>query len=316
MKRALWALLICAASGPVGPSPVHAHEALSLPELMKAVGWDFATTEFRVETLESGLHVLFGVGGNVAVSIGDDGVLIVDDQFPEMVPKIHAAIKGLGGGAVDFAINTHWHFDHAEGNLALGPAGTWLVSQANSREMMRAPHLLNVVTLAYQQDAYPDDALPVITYDDTMQFHFNDEVIDLKHFGPAHTSGDTAVIFRKHNAVHLGDVYDRSGYPFIDVDNGGDLDGMIAFCKAVLADIDKDTVVIPGHGPVARYADLSDYIAMLTTTRERIAKLIDAGATLDEVIAAKPTTDYDAKVGDPASYVNRAFTSLTRARKP
>ena len=131
----------------------------------------------------------------------------VDDQFPELIPRIQAAIEELGGGEVDFAINTHWHFDHAQSNATLGSDGTWLVSQLNSREMMLDSHLIDLVGTLYEQEAYPPEALPVITYDERMQFFFNGERIDLLHFGPAHTTGDTAVIFRSHNAVHMGDVF-------------------------------------------------------------------------------------------------------------
>lgn len=291
---------------------VQAHDVLELDELLAAFGWNFDTSEITVEKLNDGFYVLFGVGGNIGVSIGEQGVLIVDDQFPQMMPKIQAAIADLGGVGVDFAINTHWHFDHAEGNLALGPQGTWLVAQANSRAMMADEHIINLVSLQYLQQPYPEAAKPVITYNDRMQFHFNGEQIDLLHFGPAHTTGDTAVIFRGNNAVHFGDVFNNAGYPFIDADNGGDLSGMIDFCSAVLAEIDENTVVIPGHGPVTDYAALASYIQMLSTIRDRISALIADGADLEAVIAAKPTAEFDAKYGDPAGVINRSYASLTR----
>ncbi len=293
-------------------SAAHAHDNLvDLDEMLAIFGWDFATAEIRSEKVADGLYVLFGIGGNIGVSVGPQGVLIVDDQFPELIPKINDAIRGLGGGAVDFAVNTHWHFDHAEGNLALGPGGTWLVSQANSREKMLDDHIINLVAMQYEQKAYPQSALPVITYDSTMQFHFNGQQIDLLHFGPAHTTGDTAVVFRGANAVHMGDVFNR-GYPFIDADNGGDLSGMIAFCQAVLESINKDTIVIPGHGEVSDYKGLQHYISMLEDMRGRIGDMIAQGNTLEEVIAAKPTRKYDEEFGDPANFVDRAYTSLKR----
>ena len=294
-------------------APVTAHEALSLTEFAKLRGWDFESAEITTEKVGEHLYVLFGIGGNIAVSVGPQGVLIVDDQFPELMPRIRAAIEELGGsGDVDFAINTHWHFDHAQSNATLGAGGTWLVSQLNSREMMLDQHVIDLVALAYQQEAYPPEALPVITFDEQMQFFFNDERIDLVHFGPAHTTGDTAVIFRSHNAVHMGDVYNNSGYPFIDAGNGGSLDGIIEFCKAVLAELDEDTVVIPGHGPVATYADMQAYVAMLETIRARIVALIDRGASLSDVIAAKPTAEWDEAKGDPERLLDRAYRSLTR----
>jgi glyoxylase-like metal-dependent hydrolase (beta-lactamase superfamily II) len=281
--------------------------------LAQVTAEQLAATEIRTERVGDNLYVLFGLGGNIAVSIGSQGVLIVDNQFPELVPKYSAAIRELGGAKIDFAINTHWHYDHADGNQLLGPGGTWLIAQTNSRQMMTKDNVINtVVRPPFTQNAYVGAALPIATFDDRMQVHFNGERIDLLHFGPAHTTGDAAVIFRNHNAVHFGDVFNNSGYPFIDADNGGDLDGMIVFCEAVLAELDEGAAVIPGHGAVATYADLERYIAMLKSVRARIAALIADGATLEQVIAARPTAEWDAAYGDPARIVDRAYATLTR----
>lgn len=270
------------------------------------------TTPITTQQIADGMYVLFGVGGNIVVSIGDNGVLIVDDQFPRMVPKFKAAIGELGGGAIDFAINTHWHFDHADGNLVLGPEGTWLVAHESSRQMMTKNNVINLVSTTREQPAYPETALPVLTYDEHMRFHFNGERIDLMHFGPAHTTGDTAVIFRGRNVVHMGDVFNMAGYPFIDADNGGSLDGIIEFCSRVLDEVDGAATVVPGHGPVAGARDLADYVAMLTTIRDRMSALIRSGATLQQVVAAQPTAEWDEQRGDPANFLNRAYASLTR----
>jgi cyclase len=290
---------------------VSAHDLLTLDELGAAFGWDFEGTEIRTEQVGDNLYVLFGVGGNIAVSVGDDGVLVVDDQFPRMMSRIKAAIGELGGTDIDFAINTHWHFDHAEGNLTLGPEGTWIVAQENARAMNTGDHVVNLVSMQYEQKAYPQAALPDITYDKQMQFHFNGEQIDLMHFGPAHTTGDTAVIFRNNNAVHLGDVF-NAGYPFIDADNGGAINGIISFCEAVLAEIDADTKVVPGHGEVSDYAGLQAYIGMLTTVRDRIAAMIEDDMNLAAILAAKPTSEFDKQFGDPAMFIDRAYHSLVR----
>ena len=289
-----------------------AQDTITGVEAFEILGVDFETIEIRSETVVPGFHVLFGAGGNVAVSIGDQGVLIVDDQFPAMVPRIKAAILGLGGGDVDFVINTHWHFDHADGNPLFGKGGAWIVSQSNSRQMMTEDHLVNVVEATIKQPAYPPEGLPVITFEDRMRFHINGEEIDLLHFGPAHTTGDVAVVFRGYNVVHMGDVFVTEGYPLIDTDNGGGIDGMIQMCEAVLNEIGKDTVVIPGHGPLATYADLAEYVTMLRKIRERVAALIDDGATLDKVVAAKPTAEWDAVWGDPLVLITLTFASLTR----
>jgi len=172
-------------------------------------------------------------------------------------------------------------------------------------------HVVDLVSVQVEQQAQPTEALPVITYDNRMQFFFNGERVDLVHFGPAHTTGDTAVIFRSDNVVHMGDVY-NSRYPFIDAGNGGTIDGIIAFCEAVLGEIDEDTIVIPGHGPVATYSDLQQYVIMLKVIRERIAALIDRGASLADVVNAKPTAEWDDAKGDPARLINRAYYSLVQ----
>jgi glyoxylase-like metal-dependent hydrolase (beta-lactamase superfamily II) len=284
-----------------------------MPSLAQVTAEQLATTEIRTEKVGDNLYVLFGLGGNIAVSVGAQGTLIVDAEFPELVPRYLAAIREVGGGKVDFLINTHWHYDHADGNQVLGPTGTWIIAQANSRAMLLKDNVINtVVRPPNPQKAYPAAALPVATFTDRMQMSFNGETIDLMHFGPAHTTGDAAVVFRNHNAVHLGDVFNNSGYPFIDTDNGGDLDGTIAFCEAVLKELRPGATVIPGHGPVAKFDDLVAYIAMLKGVRAKLSDLVRSGATLEQVIAAKPTAEWDARYGDPTRIVNRGYAALSR----
>jgi cyclase len=174
--------------------------------------------------------------------------------------------------------------------------------------MMR---LIYPIPASYEQKAYPEDAWPAITYDDTMQVHFNGEKIDLLHDGPAHTTGDSAVIFRSTNAVHLGGVYNHSGYPFIDAGNGATLEGVIKFCKATLKQVDSSTIVIPGHGPLATVNELEQYIEMLATIRDRMIVMIEDGASLEEVYAAKVTREWDKNNGDNNGCINRAYMSLT-----
>lgn len=302
LKRLVFATLV-AASGAVPDAALAQLE--NLAEAMR-------TTPITEQRIADGFYVLFGVGGNIGASIGESGVLIVDTQFPPMAPKYKAKINELGGGDIDFTINTHWHFDHADGNTLLGPEGTWIVAHEHAREMMMRDNIINLVSQTREQPAYPAEALPVVTFSERMAFEFNGERIDLLHFGPAHTAGDTAVVFRERNAVHMGDVFNNAGYPFVDADNGGSLEGIIDFCRAVLNEIDTSTVVIPGHGAVADYVELADYVAMLSEIRDRIRRLIDDGASLEQVIAARPTAEWDAEQGDPANFLNRAYTSMTR----
>ena len=290
-------------------------ELLTLEQLLERFQWNFEDAGIITQEIGEGLHVLFGIGGNIAASIGEDGVLIVDNMFPEMVPKVRAAIAELGGGDIDYAVNTHWHFDHAEGNLTLGPAGTSIVAHDNSAAMMAKTNVLNLVITKYLQEAYPREARPAISFDDRMRLYFNGDEIDIVHAGPAHTAGDAAVIFRKHNAVHFGDVFNNTGYPFIDADSGGGIDGMIAFCQSILDEVGPNAVIIPGHGEVTDSATLQAYIDMLTTVRERVAAMIGEGKSIEEVMAAKPTADFDETFGpeeNSLGFVNRVYTSLMR----
>lgn len=290
-------------------------EPLNLEQLLAQFNWDFDAAEITTEQVGEGLYVLFGLGGNMAVSVGDEGVLVVDDMFPQIIPKVEAAIREIGGEGIDVVINTHWHFDHAEGNLALGPAGAKIAAHANSAEMMAKDNVLNMVITKYLQEAYPPDARPSIVYDDRLRYDFNGEEIDLVHAGPAHTAGDTAVIFKTHNAVHFGDVFNNTGYPFIDVDSGGSINGMIAFCQAILDEIGPEGIVIPGHGPVTDSAALQAYIDMLTTVRDRVAAQLEEGKSLMAVVASGITGDLDEQFGpvtNSLGFVDRVYTSLSR----
>ncbi len=291
----------------------HHEDALNIEQLSQAFGWDLEGAEIESQKVADGLYILFGIGGNIAVSIGEDGVLIVDDQLPQVMDKIEAAISQIGGGKIDYAINTHWHFDHAEGNNALGPKGTTIVAHSNARADMRQGGIVNMVVAKYNQQPYPKEALPVLTYDEGMQIHFNEGEIDLRNFSSAHTNGDTVVIFKVQNAVHMGDVFNNAGYPFIDVDSGGSIDGMINFCEQTLNISTEDTIVIPGHGPVTNIATLGRYITMLKTVRDRVALMIAEGKSMEEVVSAKPTADFDKDFGPESAslgFVNRVYTSL------
>ena len=316
MKAITTILSVCyLLSMSLGIQAKHHEDALELEQLAQAFGWDLEGAEIETQKVAEGLYVLFGVGGNIAVSIGKDGVLIVDDQLPQVIDKIEAAIAKVGGEGVDYAVNTHWHFDHAEGNNVLGPNGTTIIAHSNARAGMAKGGLVNMVVAQYNQQPYPAKALPVITYDEGMQIHFNGSQIDLKNFSPAHTSGDTVVIFKEQNAVHLGDVFNNAGYPFIDVDSGGSIDGMIQFCEETLQLTTMDTIVIPGHGPVTDVATLRRYVSMLQSVRTRVTDLIDAGKTMEQVIEAKPTADFDEVYGPESSslgFINRVYTSLSQ----
>jgi len=268
------------------------------------------------EQVKPGLHVLRSAGGtqvagNVLALIGDGGVLIIDSGYSQFVPKYREAIATLHGGAVTRVINTHFHDDHSEGNKLFGPDGALIVAHANVREMLMHDNKINVVRTILDQPAFPPAALPVVTFDDRIELYFANERIELVHVAPAHTAGDVVVILRGSNVAHTGDVFLPEAYPFSDVDNGGDFDGEIAFATALLTELDRETVIVPGHGRIASYDDIVAYVEMLKTVRGRIAALIADGATLAQVVAAQPTKGYDEKYGNPTTYfIDRSYKSL------
>ena len=278
--------------------------------VLDAFGWDLKKAEITIERINENNHVLFGLGGNILVNSGKDGVLIVDDQFPQLKNKIMSAIRKIGGRKIDYIVNSHWHFDHAEGNIAFGKTGSRIIAHENSRFMMINPQPINLVSVVYPQQPYPSHALPQITYQDTMTVNINGEEIGLYNFGSAHTTGDTAVYLKQSNILHMGDVFNMSGFPFIDADNGGNIDGIIYFCQSILSVINDETVVVPGHGPISTTQDMQNYIDMLVVVRDRIKNLIDKEKTLEEVLEAHPAQEWEAGFGDATLLVDRAYTGL------
>ena len=296
----------------------NAHEHAPLydqPELIRSVGWDIESAEITAQKVSDGLYVLFGLGGNIALSMGTDGVLLVDDQLPQLAEKVLDAISDLGGDGVDYIVNTHWHWDHAEGNLNFGPKGSTIISHHLARRDMSQGGPINMVVSRYLQQPYPTEALPELTYQQEMVVHFNSGEVVLRHFSPAHTTGDTAVFFEPQNAVHLGDTFFSASYPFIDVDNGGSIDGLINFCRQTLQHIDDQTIVIPGHGPVVGYSALETYVSMLRMVRNRVKMMIDQGMSLTEVKEARPTFEFDETYGPETAsmgFIDRVYTSLKK----
>ena len=283
--------------------------------VMDAFGWDFDQAEITTEKITDNIHVLFGLGGNILVSTGEDGVLLVDDQMPELKYKILRALRKIGGRSVDYIINTHWHFDHAEGNLAFGPDGAKIVAHENSRHMMLNPKPINLSFIVYPQQPYPLSAVPQITFQDSMKLHLNGDQIELYHFGHAHTTGDTAIYLRNSNVLHMGDVFNMTGPPFIDAGNGGSIDGIINFCEEILKVVNDETIVVPGHGPVSTTEDMQTYIDMLIIVRDRIRDGIDQGKSLQEIIDSDPTKEWRDKFGDGpfiVGIIDRAYAGMTK----
>jgi glyoxylase-like metal-dependent hydrolase (beta-lactamase superfamily II) len=256
---------------------------------------DYSKVEIKVERLAPGVAVLFGAGGNIGLSFGEDGNVIIDDQFAPLVPKIEAAVKSVDPDPVRFVINTHWHGDHTGGNEAFGRAGAVIVAHDNVRRRM------SVDTFFKQMDqtlkATPKAGLPVVTFAQGVTFHLNGDDIQVTHVDNAHTDGDSLVYWKGANVIHMGDTFFfKATYPFIDRESGGSIDGMIAAAKTGLGIVKPGGKVIPGHGPVATREDLQAYHAMLVDVRAKVAAGLRAGRTKAQVIASKPTAPYDGKV--------------------
>jgi cyclase len=252
----------------------------------------FDTVQIRTERLADGVYALHGRGGNIGLAIGPDAVFVVDDQFAPLTPKILAAIGKLTDRPVRFVLNTHWHFDHTGGNENMGKAGALLVAHDNVRRRMSTRQFIEFIKRE-ELPASPG-ALPVVTFNDAVTFHINGDEVMAIHLPAAHTDGDAAVYFRRANVVHMGDVYVAS-YPLVDISSGGSLSGLVRGVDRVLGLINDSTRVIPGHGTVSNRGSLRAYRDMLATIRDRIHQQVKAGATLEQIIASKPTADFDAK---------------------
>ena len=275
---------------------------------------DWESVEITAQKLTDGLYMLVGRGGNIGLSIGDDGAFVIDDQFAPLTDKILAVIAGLTSEPVRFVLNTHWHFDHTGGNENLGKAGALIVAHDNVRKRMNPEAFREEMTGSSNQA--PPDALPVITFSEEVNFYWNGDQIHVVHVPNSHTDGDGIVFFTEQNVVHMGDTFFNGRYPFIDIGSGGTVQGMIRSSTRVLNMVRPDTRIIPGHGPLAGPAELRAYRDMLEHVRAAVAAQIAQGMSEDEVVAAKPTADLDATWGtNPERFVRAVYQSLMRARR-
>jgi len=273
---------------------------------------DLDAVRIEVVPVADGIFMLTGAGGNIGLSVGDDAAFVIDDQFAPLTKKILAAIAERTDHPVRFVINTHWHGDHTGGNENMGQAGAIIVAHENVRKRMSTEQFIEAFDT--RVPPAPESALPVVTFADSITFHWNGDDIRVIHVGPAHTDGDSVIHFQKANVIHAGDILFNGLYPFIDSSAGGGIDGMIAAAELVLAMADEKTKIIPGHGPLCQKAQLQASHDMLVVARDRIRKLMDEGNTRDEVIAAKPTADLDEEWGDgflqPDAWVGIVFDGL------
>lgn len=275
----------------------------------RAQNIDFAKIELQTVKIADGLYVLMGgpAQGNVAVSVGSDGVFLVDSMYGQMHEKIVAAVRALTQQPIRYVVNTHLHGDHTAGNAAMAKLGAVIISHENMRARMPAA-----------QGAA--GGLPPLTYTDSITLHLNGEEIQIYHPAPAHTDGDSIIYFRKANVVHVGDIPASLRYPNIGVNEGGTVDGMMAAARELMTIVKPDTRIIPGHlGPIIGFNEIEQQLAMFAAVRERVAAAIKAGRTEAEVVASKPTKDFDqGRMGGaitPDRFVSLVYQDLSRRLK-
>ena len=280
---------------------------LLLPFL--ATAQDFDNIEITTTPVRDNIYMLQGSGGNIGVSIGNDGTLIVDDQFAPLTNKIAAAIAELTDRPVNIVGKSHFHYDHTDGNENFGRAGAYIVAHDNSRKRMESTQVL--AGSGRVQEAYDTVGLPKITFFDSMRFYFNGNAVDIVKTGNGHTDGDAQIYFREANVIHTGDMFVRYGLPFIDQSNGGTMDGMIDALMNIASLIDDDTIIIPGHGQLSSRDDLLDYRAMLVVIRGKLVRAKVLSLSPGEMLESQPADGYAPPNENTNGWLLRAYEEYT-----
>jgi glyoxylase-like metal-dependent hydrolase (beta-lactamase superfamily II) len=249
---------------------------------------DFSKVEVKAEKVAGSVYMLTGAGGNIGVSIGDDGIVVVDDQYAPLAPKIEAAMKGITDKPVRFIINTHYHGDHTGGNEYFGQKGT-IVAHENVRKRLASGTSARGNTVP----PAPKGALPIVTFNDTVTIHLNGEDVRAVHMPHGHTDGDAVIWFSKSNVVHMGDDYFNGMFPFIDTENGGSVKGLIASLEKVVASVPDDAKIIPGHGALSDKAGLRKFLEVMKGTAAAVQAGIAAGKSLDQLKEEKVLAPWD-----------------------
>ena len=290
---------------------------LAFAAAQAAAQQDFSKVEIQAQKLSDTVYMLTGAGGNIGLSVGDDAVVMVDDQFAPLTPKIKDAIAKLSQKPVKYLVNTHWHFDHTGGNENFGAAGAAIVAHENVRKRMSVESTIDFLGMKFK--AEPRAALPSITFTRDTTFNVNGDELYVLHVANAHTDGDSIVHFRKSNVIHMGDTFFNKLYPFIDSSSGGSVDGVIANADRVLKMAGEDTKIIPGHGPLASKAGLKAYRDMLAAVSGSIKKQVKAGKTLAQVIDSKPTAKFDEVWGkgflNPQRFTEMLYKNVQAGKK-
>lgn len=274
---------------------------------------DFSKIEIKAEKVADNLYVLFGSGGNIGLSIGTDGAILIDNQFAPLSEKITNAVAKITDQKIKYVINTHWHGDHSGGNENFHNQGALIVAHENVRKRMSTDQVNKV--FGRTTPASPEAALPVITFSKDMTMHLNGEDIMAFHVHNAHTDGDGIIWFPKSNVIHMGDTYFAGRYPYIDISVEGSIDGLIKAVNQVLFLINEDTKVIPGHGAVSNKEELKQYRDVLLTVRDRVKQAIAAGMSLEEAKASNLSKEFDDTWGTgfmkPDVFISILYSSLS-----
>jgi glyoxylase-like metal-dependent hydrolase (beta-lactamase superfamily II) len=265
----------------------------SLVDSLRAEG---AQAKIEIQNLRGNVSALIGSGGNIAVLPGADGKLLIDAGLKPSRPQIGHVLESISSDPIRRLVNTHWHFDHTDGNEWLHAAGAAILAHENTRKRLSVD--TRVEGWKYTFPASPAGALPTMVFTTTHTLSLNGETIALNHYAPAHTDGDISVHFTNADVFHTGDTWWNGHYPFIDYSTGGSIDGMIRATEENIAKVSSQTIIVPGHGPVGDKSQLTEYRDVLVTFREKVAAFKRQGRTLDEIVAAKPGAAYDAKYGD------------------
>ena len=281
---------------------------LSLPVVLLVTGaavaqnTDFSAVQIKVHKVAGNIYYLEGQGGNVGVSVGDDGVIMIDDQFAPLTDKLLAAIRTISDKPVRFLINTHIHGDHTGGNENIGKLGIPIIAHDNVR--VRLAHGVN------GGEPLAAVALPDLTYADSVSLHLNGDDVEIMKMPAAHTDGDSIIWFKNANVIHVGDVFRTTGYPGVDAGNGGSVKGTLEALQKIIDMAGPNTKLIPGHGVVSSRDDVVEFRNMVVEVQKRISDLIRQGMTLEQVVAAKPTADLDGRWGSFERFLPGFYQAL------
>jgi glyoxylase-like metal-dependent hydrolase (beta-lactamase superfamily II) len=280
----------------------------AVPDMVVKIRAQVANAKIRTQSLRGNVSALLGSGGNIAVLPGKDGKVIVDSGFASSRPHITEALDALSADPVSHLINTHWHFDHTDGNEWMHGAGATILAHENTKIRLSTAQTVTAWEVTFPPS--PAGAIPTETLADKKTLHLNGATIELVHYDPSHTDTDISIYFTEADVLHAGDTWWNGFYPFIDYSTGGNINGMIRATERTLADATAKTLIIPGHGPIGDKIQLIAYRDVLVSARDSVAALKKQGKTLQEVIAAKPTAAYDAKWGDSTDFLGYVYQGV------